>query len=63
MGKIATSPITLLERRFPESIGNALGKYIDRSEPKSATFACAHICVEVDVKKGHPEAIKISLDH
>jgi hypothetical protein len=45
-----------------KSIGDTIGKYIDRSEPKSAMFSCTRICVEVDLEKGLPEAIKLSLD-
>jgi hypothetical protein len=44
------------------AIGNAVGKYIDRSEPRDNMQACARICVEVDLGKGLPEAIKIKVD-
>ena len=44
------------------AIGNAVGKYIDRSEPKDNMQACARICVEVDLGKGLPEAIKLKVD-
>jgi hypothetical protein len=44
------------------SIGNTLGKYIDRAEPKDGLQACAWICVEVDLEKGLPEAINLTLD-
>jgi hypothetical protein len=44
------------------SIGNTLGKYIDRVEPKDGLQACAWICVEVDLEKGLPEAINLTLD-
>jgi hypothetical protein len=44
------------------SIGDSLGKFIDRAEPKSGMFSCARICVEVDLEKGLPEAIKLKLD-
>ena len=39
-------------------IGDALGKYIDIASPKDQ-HACAHICVEVDLKVGLPEAINL----
>lgn len=45
-----------------KAIGNAVGKYIDRSEPKENMHACARICVEVDLGKGLLEAIKIKVD-
>ena len=41
-----------------KAIVNALGKYIDRCEPKENMHACAKICVEVDLGKGLPKAIK-----
>jgi len=45
-----------------KAIGNAVGKFIDRSEPRENMHACARICVEVDLGKGLPEAIKIKVD-
>jgi len=45
-----------------KEIGNAVGKYIDRSEPKDNMQACARICVEVDLGRGLPEAIKLKVD-
>lgn len=44
------------------AIGNAIRKYIDRSEPRDNMQACARICVEVDLGKGLPEAIKLKVD-
>lgn len=44
------------------AIGNAVGKYVDRSEPKENMYACARICVEVDLSKGLPEAVKLQVD-
>lgn len=34
-----------------KAIGNTVGKYIDRCEPKDKMHACARICVEVDLGK------------
>jgi len=45
-----------------KAIGNAVDKYIDRCEPKDNMHACARICVEVDLEKGLPEAIRIKVD-
>jgi len=45
-----------------KAIGNIVGKYIDRCEPKENMHACAQICVEVDLGKGLLEAIKIKVD-
>ena len=44
------------------SIGNSLGWYIDKSEPKYPMFSCAWICVEVDLKKGLPEVVNLIMD-
>jgi len=45
------------------NIGNSLGKYIDRVEPREGLQACARICVEVDLEKGLSEAIQLTLDN
>jgi len=45
-----------------KAIGNVVGKYIDRCEPKDNMHACARICVEFDLGKGLPEAIRIKFD-
>ena len=44
------------------AIGNTLGKYVDKSEPKAPMFLSARICVEVDLEKGLPESIILSID-
>ena len=44
------------------AIGNTLGKYVDKSEPKALMFSCAPICVEVDIEKKFPESINLSID-
>jgi hypothetical protein len=44
-----------------EDIGNKLGRFLDSAEPKGDQFTCARICVEVNLEKGLPEAIKLSL--
>ena len=36
------------------TIGNTLGKYVDKSESKAPMFSYARICVEVDLEKGLP---------
>jgi len=45
-----------------KAIGNAMSKYIDRCEPKDNMHACARICVELYLRKGISEAIKIKVD-
>ena len=44
------------------AIGNTLGKDVDKSEPKAPMFSCTRICVEVDLEKGLPESINLSID-
>ena len=43
-----------------QAIGNVLGKYIDMASPKDQ-YACARVCVEVDLEAGLPEAIKLTV--
>jgi hypothetical protein len=43
-----------------QSIGNALGKFIDQA-PRKDQYSCARICVEVDLEIGLPEAIQLSV--
>ena len=43
-----------------QTIGNALGKYIDMANPKDQ-YACARLCVEVDLEAGLPEAINLTV--
>ena len=45
-----------------KAIGNVVGNYIDRCQPKENMHACARICVKVDLARGVPEAIKIKVD-
>jgi hypothetical protein len=54
-------PLHLWGTSSLEDIGNTLGRFLDRAEPKGDQFTCARICVEVNLEKGLPEAIKLSL--
>jgi hypothetical protein len=54
-------PIHLWGKSSLEDIGNKLGRFLDSVEPKGGQFTCARICVEVNLEKGLPEAIKLSL--
>lgn len=54
-------PLHLWGMRTLEDIGNKIGRFLDRAEPKGDQFSCARICVEVNLEKGLPEAIKLSL--
>jgi hypothetical protein len=44
------------------NIGNTLGRYIDRVELRDGVQACVRICVEVDMEKGLPKSIHLTLD-
>lgn len=52
---------TLLELPH-HAIGNSLGNYIDKSDPKWM-FACVFIHIEVNLEKGLPKEKSISLDN
>ena len=39
-----------------------MGKYVDKYEPKPPMFSCARICIEVDLEKGLPKSIILSID-
>lgn len=44
-------------------IGNSLGRFINKSQPKGGLYAsCARTYVEVDIDKGLLEAINLMLD-
>jgi hypothetical protein len=45
-----------------KNIGNTLGRFIDQVEPRDRLQPCARLCVEVDLEKGLPEAIQLTLD-
>ena len=45
---------------YLKAIGNGLGKYLDRAEPKGQQFSCANIYVEVELEKGFPYEIKLT---
>ena len=44
------------------AIGNSLGKYIEKAEPKGPLFSCARIYVEVDLEKGLLEIVSLCMD-
>eukprot|EP00253_Pinus_taeda_P026917 PITA_26917 len=51
-------PLHCWNQRSFQTIGNALGKYIDQATRRDQ-YSCARICVEVDLEEGLPEAIKL----
>ena len=42
-------------------IGNKLGRYLDTAKPKGGQYRCAHIYVELNLEKGPPKALKLTL--
>jgi len=54
LGQTATPSPSLLGGDLVKAIGGAVGKYIDKCEPKENMHACTKICVEVDLGKGLP---------
>jgi hypothetical protein len=40
-----------------------LGKYIDKVEHRDNMQSCTRICVEVDLEKGLPQDMKLTLDN
>jgi hypothetical protein len=54
-------PLHLWGKISLEDIGNKLGRFLDSVELKGDQFTCARIFVEVNLEKGLPEAIKLSL--
>ena len=58
--RLPNLPIHCWNIQALEKIGNALGRFIDKAKPKGQ-YSCARICVEVDLKAGLPEAVKLSV--
>jgi hypothetical protein len=54
-------PIHLCGISSLEDIGKKLGHFLDSVAPKGDQFTCPRICVEVNLEKGLPKAIKLSL--
>ena len=54
-------PLNFWNENNVKTIGNALGKNIDYNIPKSHMFSCVNICVEVDLEKGLPKFIQLTL--
>jgi len=56
-------PIHCWNDKTLKCIGDTLRKYIDKTTPKEGIFSCAKICVEVDLEKGLPKVILLTLDN
>jgi len=54
-------PLHLWGKNSLKDIGNKLGRFLESADPKGDQFTCARICVEVNLEKGLPEAIKLTL--
>lgn len=54
-------PLHIWGKSSLEDIGNKLGRFLDSTEPKGNQFTCARICVEVNLEKGLPEAIQLTM--
>ena len=44
-----------------KNIGNTVERFIDRAKPRDGLQSCTCLCVEVDLEKGLPEAIQLTL--
>jgi hypothetical protein len=58
--RLPNLPIHCWNSSSLQAIGNGLGHYIDRDDPKDQ-YSCARICVEVDLEIGLPEAVKLKV--
>ena len=58
--RLPNLPIHCWNTEVLEKIGNGLGRYIDKADPKGQ-YTCARFCVEVDLEESLPEAIKLSI--
>ena len=60
--KLPHLPLHYLNDEDFKAIGNTPDKYVDKSELKTPMLSCTRICVEVDLDKGLPESINLSID-
>ena len=61
--RLLNLPLHLWGKITLTDISNKLGCYLDSANPKGGQFRCAHICVEVTLEKGLPEALKLTLGY
>ena len=54
-------PLHLWGKISLADIGNKLGCYLDNVDLKGGQFTCSRICVEVNLRKGLPKALKLTL--
>jgi hypothetical protein len=58
--RLPNLPIHCWNSTSLQAIGNGLGHYIDKADPKDQ-YSCARICVEVDLEVGLPEAVNLKV--
>jgi hypothetical protein len=58
--RLPNLPIHCWNSASLQAIGNGLGHYIDKADPKDQ-YSCARICVEVDLEVGLPEAVNLKV--
>ena len=58
--KLPNLPMHCWNPKSLQAIGIVLRKYIGMASPKDQ-YACARICVEVDLESGLPKAIKLTV--
>jgi len=59
--RLPNLPLHLWGKSTLIDIANKLGRYLDTAKPKGGQYRCARICVEVNLEKGLPEALKLTL--
>lgn len=62
MDHVATSSHIFWDEDSFKSIGDKLGHYIDRANPKGNIFCYARVYVEIGFENGLLEAIQINLE-
>jgi hypothetical protein len=55
-------PLRCWNVEIMRSIGNSIGTYIDKVDPKDEMLEFARICVEVDLEKGLSEYFQLTSD-
>jgi hypothetical protein len=58
--RVPNLPIHCWNSSSLQAIGNRLGHYIDKADPKDQ-YSCARICVEVDLEIDLSEAVKLKV--
>lgn len=59
--KLPCLPLSLWSDDQLRAVGNRVGKYLDRDDPKGSQFASSKTCVQVDLEKGLPLEIMLTL--